>query len=481
MTTESGGLTPSGIEFTPIHHALKVGPVPLSTDLIEKAVANRVPEAADLDWKRDNYDPNNPKWQQEATKDMAAMANSGGGWIVLGVADVDDRADEIVGVDWTSRHEQRLRKVAHDRVFPPLRNIEFSRLDTQGGLTVVALHVAPDGHLHFISPDPHTFKVPYRNGPDTEFYGAREAGAALLAYANGGKASDYFTGMPNSSSVLPSSNTLGDLDVELATLVATIRAMPVCADDVDSDAPFETLHDSYLEASAPVVRLAVESIWQRVDCQTDQQLVDALQRLLSAGGKEVLGTPYHRYLLNLRLLPALLVLMGAGIACTVRGQESLFLRLATEPTAREHRVGTRLPAFEVLHPQRVLREDEVNSMPRWGGSRWTYPASHLLKADLRTLFQGLLDDEEFADAFHGVEYRLSLLQGLDALAGEYVGERGWTWQSPSIPLAEADFRAAERRAGTWPWTERLGGEARYDDTLVTHRDVLAGYKYHRMR
>ncbi|MDA4827485.1 helix-turn-helix domain-containing protein [Kocuria rhizophila] len=77
--------------FTPIHRALGLKPGDITWDLIECAVEQKVEEAVDLDWKQCDYlDSRNPQWQDEVAKDIAAMANSGGGWIVLGVA--EDRA-----------------------------------------------------------------------------------------------------------------------------------------------------------------------------------------------------------------------------------------------------------------------------------------------------------------------------------------------------------------------------------------------------
>ncbi len=47
--------------------------------MIQRAVAERVRETGDLDWKKTIYSAANPKWQYEDSKDFAAMANSGGG------------------------------------------------------------------------------------------------------------------------------------------------------------------------------------------------------------------------------------------------------------------------------------------------------------------------------------------------------------------------------------------------------------------
>lgn len=124
-------------------------------------------------------------------------------------------------------------------------------------------------------------------------------------------------------------------------------------------------------------------------------------------------------------------------------------------------------------------------MPRWGrgSTGWIYPASHLLKADIRPFFQDLIPlDEDYKSAFHGFEYRLGLIQenvgdgrrGLCALSGEYVGENGWSWEDRDVPLVENALRKAAERSRDWPWTDYLGGDL--DQALVSHREVLKHYR-----
>ncbi|WP_298891546.1 helix-turn-helix domain-containing protein [uncultured Serinicoccus sp.] len=89
--------------------------------MIEEAVAQGVEETADLDWKRVIYDHQNPKWREEAAKDFAAMANSGGGCIVFGVAEDGERnaAKEITPVEWNASIEKRLLTAAYAHIGPP--------------------------------------------------------------------------------------------------------------------------------------------------------------------------------------------------------------------------------------------------------------------------------------------------------------------------------------------------------------------------
>lgn len=71
--------------FTPIHRALGLEAGNASIDLIQQAIDHGVEETSDLDWKQAVYNSRKPNWDEEAAKDIAAMANSGGGWIVFGI------------------------------------------------------------------------------------------------------------------------------------------------------------------------------------------------------------------------------------------------------------------------------------------------------------------------------------------------------------------------------------------------------------
>ena len=84
--------------FTPIHRALGLEAGNATIDLIQQAVDHGVEETADLDWKQAVYDSRKPNWDEEAAKDIAAMANSGGGWIVFGVKEscLRDCSDRVV-------------------------------------------------------------------------------------------------------------------------------------------------------------------------------------------------------------------------------------------------------------------------------------------------------------------------------------------------------------------------------------------------
>jgi hypothetical protein len=95
------------MKLTPLHLALGVNRSDLSIDLIREACAQAVREREDLDWKSTlpitlpfENKAGRDEQQDELAKDIAAMANTRGGLIAYGVAEVaaTNAASHIVSV-----------------------------------------------------------------------------------------------------------------------------------------------------------------------------------------------------------------------------------------------------------------------------------------------------------------------------------------------------------------------------------------------
>lgn len=131
---------------TPLHLALGEDASPFDMGVLERAVASSIEESDDLDWKQvlPRKDAN-----EEYAKDVAAMANSGGGMIVYGIAEVDgpsSGAGAVRGVEgWGDSEERRLRQVAYASIQPPVHGLTF-HVAERGDTQVVALYVpgSPD-------------------------------------------------------------------------------------------------------------------------------------------------------------------------------------------------------------------------------------------------------------------------------------------------------------------------------------------------
>ena len=165
--------------FTPIHRALGLEAGNATIDLIQEAVDHGVEETADLDWKQAVYDSRKPNWDEEAAKDIAAMANSGGGWIVFGVKESGgtNAACEITPIGWSAAEQQRILRTAYAKIGPPVVGIEFYNIPCgdEGDGSVVMMRVPDSADApHFARKGDNAFVAPRRNGPHTVYMSDRE-------------------------------------------------------------------------------------------------------------------------------------------------------------------------------------------------------------------------------------------------------------------------------------------------------------------
>jgi hypothetical protein len=165
--------------FTAIHRALGLPPQPLDWALIEQAVSSHVREQSDLDWKRERHDAKDD-WQDEFAKDAAAMANSGGGLLVLGVNE-DRGTAEATGfahsVTLTDGDERKFRSVIYSRVYPPVSGVTFEQVDG-AGRSVVIIRVPSSREAPHLIEKQQLFGAPFRDGTRTEWMHERQLAAA---------------------------------------------------------------------------------------------------------------------------------------------------------------------------------------------------------------------------------------------------------------------------------------------------------------
>lgn len=212
------------------------------------------------------------------------------------------------------------------------------------------------------------------------------------------------------------------------------------------------------DASEPLLRiLAFGVTYDRSGMHSDLW-IDALSRLLRA--RTAPTGIFQDHLERLRHYPALLAMRTIGLAAVQQGADGLFIRVHSEVTWRDWSGERRsVPAAVALHDYNVLSPDVVNMLPRWDGTRWLYPCSHLLRVVLRPIFGDVLaDDDDYKWACDRYEYRLALLQqrlknqrgALKGATGEFMGD--FQWGSSGKLQAQEDFEEASARASNgWPW------------------------------
>lgn len=163
--------------FTPLHRYLGESPGPLTEEMVDEAIQRGVSETDDLDWKA-KLPQQKDLMRSDLPKDIAAMANSGGGMLVFGVEESQRAATGRVDAgEMNEAFERSLRKMAYSAISPPVTGFAIYPLG-EPGARIVAL-VIPDSanapHLVFRD---QAFSAPIRNDSDTEWMREREIEAA---------------------------------------------------------------------------------------------------------------------------------------------------------------------------------------------------------------------------------------------------------------------------------------------------------------
>jgi hypothetical protein len=239
----------------------------------------------------------------------------------------------------------------------------------------------------------------------------------------------------------------------------------------------------------PVLHLLTTGVVFDRDGKETDLWVDAIRRLMQARGP--IATIFLDPLDYVRHYPALLTLRAVGLAALHAGRDDVLLRLLLEPKYRDRqRTRDPIPAVQALHDRRVLDDNLVRAMPRWGDQRPLYPASHLLRADLRDVLRPFVpDDADYKALNDQYEFRTALVleatqdvpRAYRAPSGEYVDESRWL--DDGQLCAEAEFVAvADEADDSWPWWRIVGGgPIMLTGTLDGLREILKGYVRYRWR
>lgn len=168
--------------FTALHRALGLPPGPITNDLLDEAVTAHTEETDGLDWKSNTLPPPKGLPQHDFPKDVAAMANSGGGLIVYGVTEKQKAATGRDDVGELSEvHERALHSAAVTAISPPVFGLIIHRLVNEAGKRAVVVEVpaSVDGP-HLIYRNDY-FGAPIRNNADTVWMKEREIEALYRA------------------------------------------------------------------------------------------------------------------------------------------------------------------------------------------------------------------------------------------------------------------------------------------------------------
>ncbi|MEV0436585.1 ATP-binding protein [Nocardia sp. NPDC050413] len=152
----------------------------LTAASIDRAIANQVPEAGDLDWKQMLY-PDTSEGRGELAKDVAALANASGGILVLGVQeDGSSRASASTPVAVSNSETERMQKICQHLVRPFLPGVKVRplHLAPTSGYYVIVVPRSPDApHAVVNGNKGHLLSYPLRDEATTRWLGEGEIAA----------------------------------------------------------------------------------------------------------------------------------------------------------------------------------------------------------------------------------------------------------------------------------------------------------------
>jgi hypothetical protein len=142
-------------------------------------VSNRVPEAFDLDFKSEMYAPTE-RGRKDAATDVAALANTAGGLLILGIEeDRQARAINAPGLALSEEDERRIRQIVGSQVVP-MPQIDVLRVEDPShpgyGLMLIAVPRSPLAPHAVVVND--GLRYPKRNGATTRYLSEPEVADA---------------------------------------------------------------------------------------------------------------------------------------------------------------------------------------------------------------------------------------------------------------------------------------------------------------
>jgi Putative DNA-binding domain len=149
----------------------------LDENAIQSAITSHTPEDFDLDWKEAHYPQHKNK---DMASDIAQLANTFGGIIVLGVKEQNGRADAPSPVSLGDDQEGRIRQVVNSRIRPFLPGVAFRSIETSPGvgyLIIVVPQSADAPHAVLDDKNKSLLAYPVRDGTTTRWLSEYEVAA----------------------------------------------------------------------------------------------------------------------------------------------------------------------------------------------------------------------------------------------------------------------------------------------------------------
>lgn len=161
---------------TPLHRLLGEQPGPLTEKMIDDAIRQGLVESDELDWKK--HLPAQKDFKtSDIVKDIAAMANTGGGMLVFGVEETAKAASgRLDAGDLTEGYERTIQQVCFSAISPPILGVKAIAISpaTSGDRAVaIVVPASVDGPHLLFDGNKQTFSAPMRVNADTQWMNER--------------------------------------------------------------------------------------------------------------------------------------------------------------------------------------------------------------------------------------------------------------------------------------------------------------------
>lgn len=159
--------------YSELHRVLGMSAGPITDEMIDALIAQQTAETRGLDFKQSAPREAEIK-NSDLIKDIAAMANSGGGVIIFGITDDGGKAGGRIDLSnkFDESYQRTVKRLAMTSIEPPVFGLELYVVEGNDS-TVGVLVIPTSPRVPHMITGKEKFKnylaVPVRNGPDTQY------------------------------------------------------------------------------------------------------------------------------------------------------------------------------------------------------------------------------------------------------------------------------------------------------------------------
>jgi len=128
----------------------------LTEDHLNSLQLLRVTEGPRLEFKAE-LKMSSGSEKRELCKDVSALANSQGGYIIFGLSEANGVVSGIPGIEFGDIEQQRLIQIITSGIAPRLQSVAHNSVPLRNGNKALVVKVEPDGYLHQVKYDDNRY------------------------------------------------------------------------------------------------------------------------------------------------------------------------------------------------------------------------------------------------------------------------------------------------------------------------------------